>query len=119
MHFFIGLGPADVAHLLARAQLFVQASLAESMPLSVLEAGAVGVPVAASDIPGHDELVFEGDNGRLFKVGDPASCAEVLREMLAQADLSREQGRRLQERVRSSLTWDACVSRYMALYIPR
>jgi len=116
VHFLVGLAPADVAHLLARAQLFVQASLAESMPLSVLEAGAVGVPVAASDIPGHDELVFEGATGRLFKAGDPVGCAAVMKDMVESADASRAQGLRLQERVRSSLTWEACVRRYMALY---
>jgi glycosyltransferase involved in cell wall biosynthesis len=48
--------PEDVEHvqeLFAAADLFMATSRAEGMPLSVLESLASGVPVVASDIPGH------------------------------------------------------------------
>lgn len=48
--------PEHVTHvqdLFAAADLFMATSRAEGMPLSVLESLASGVPVVASDIPGH------------------------------------------------------------------
>ena len=118
VHFFVGLTREDIAHLLAKASLCVQPSLAESLPLSVLEAGAVGVPVAVSNIPGHDELVRDGETGRLFRVNDPMHCAEVMTEMLANSEETHRQASRLQQRVTESLTWEACVANYKALYSP-
>jgi glycosyltransferase involved in cell wall biosynthesis len=42
----------------------------------VLEAGALGIPVVASDIDGPAEMVDNGRAGLLAKPGDPASLAE-------------------------------------------
>lgn len=118
VHFFVGLAREDVAHLLSRATLCVQPALAESLPLSVLEAGAVGVPVAASDIPGHDELIFDRKTGRLFRVNDPMHCAEVMTEMLAHPERAHQMADQFKQRVERYLTWDACVAQYKALYAP-
>jgi glycosyltransferase involved in cell wall biosynthesis len=117
VHFHVGLDPTDVAYLLAGATLCVQPALAESMPLSVLEAGAVGVPVAVSNIPGHDELVVDGQTGRLFKVRDPFDCSNVIKEMLGQPELSCQYAERLQFFVQSRLTWEQCVAKYALLYL--
>jgi glycosyltransferase involved in cell wall biosynthesis len=118
VHFFIGLEREDVAHLLAKASLCVQPSLSESLPLAVIEAGAVGVPVAVSDIPGHDELVREGETGHLFRAKDPTHCAEVMTKILADPVAAHELAMKFRQRVHTTLTWEACVNRYKALYIP-
>lgn len=117
VHLFVGLSPPDVAALLARASLCVQPSLAESFPLSLLEAGAVGVPIAASAIAGHDELIVEGGTGRLFAPRDPLSCAATIERMLADTSGARAMADRLAERVRTELTWDRCVRQYAALLL--
>lgn len=116
VHLLVGISAPDVAHLLAKARLCVQPALAESMPLSVLEAGACGVPVAASDIPGHDELVFEGRTGRLFRVADPRDCARVVSEMLQDPLLSQACADRFKQVINDELTWSNCVARYRRLY---
>jgi len=46
-----GFVPAQ--RILSKAKLFLQASISENFSLSVLEAMAHGVPVVASNIPGH------------------------------------------------------------------
>ena len=85
-------------------------------PLKPLEAMAVGVPVLASDIGGHAELVNDGETGLLFK----AESAESLVDQASR--LARESGLRAQLRsagrrwVESERTWDQIVPRYLPIY---
>jgi glycosyltransferase involved in cell wall biosynthesis len=116
VHLFVNLSRTAVAHLLARAELFVQTSRAEGLPLAVLEAGAVGVPIAVTRIPGHDELIFDGETGRLFDVDDARDCASVITAMLDDLDKARSMGAAFRRRVRSELTWDIYIEKIRALY---
>lgn len=116
VHLFVNVSPTAVAHLLAQADLFVQTSRAEGLPLAVLEAGAVGVPIAATRIPGHEELIFNGETGRLFAPDDPHDCAAVVAAMLDDLDKARSMGIAFRQRVRSELTWDIYIKKIRALY---
>lgn len=85
-------------------------------PLKPLEAMAQGKLVVASDVGGHREMVFPGQNGMLFKAGDPASLAKTCLELLNRPDdwhALREHGRRY---VRESRSWDRNVQIYDRLY---
>ena len=72
----------DVPALLARMDLFVLTSAEEALPLSVLEALASGVPVAA---PPHGALpdLLAGGGGLLLTGGDPAVWAGQVDAFLA------------------------------------
>ena len=56
-------------------------------PLKPLEAMAQGIPVLASDIGGHREMVEHGKTGILFKPEDPDALAEAVIATLADASL--------------------------------
>lgn len=116
VHMLVGLKQGEVAGVLSRAELCVQPALAESMPLSVLEAGAAGVPLAVSRIPGHDELIQEGQTGYLFEPACSESCAQVILQALNHAAQAKSQAHRFRELVRSELTWATCVAAYHRLY---
>lgn len=73
---------ADIAELLDTGDIFVLPSHHEGMPLSIMEAMAKGLAVAASAVSGIPEQL--GDTGRLLpdpKV-DPDRTAEVLADAL-------------------------------------
>lgn len=82
----------DVPALLADADVFVLSSTSEGMPLTVLEAMAAGLPVVASAVGGLPELVEDGVTGLLVPPRDPEALADVLRRLLADADLRRRLG---------------------------
>ena len=69
---------ADVAELLAAADLFAFPSLWEAGPYALLEAMAVGLPVVGSRIPGVIDWVTEGETGYLFPPRRSAKLAEAL-----------------------------------------
>jgi len=87
-------------------------------PLKPLEAMAQGKLVLASDVGGHQELIQDGHNGRLFRAGSSAALAAAVKEMLEQQEAwepMREAGRRYVEQERN---WRVSVERYRKVYTP-
>lgn len=54
-------------HILAQQDLMVAPSRWETLPYSILEAQAAGVPVVAFDIPGPNDIIENGKTGFLVK----------------------------------------------------
>lgn len=77
----------DVAKLMAAADAFVLPSLFEGLPLVVLEAMALKLPVIGTDVCGIAETVRDGVTGRLVPPADAAALAEAMCELLANASL--------------------------------
>lgn len=79
----------DVTHELGSSDLFVLPSLAEGIPVSVMEAMAVGVPVVATNIAGTSELVENGKTGILVRPSDPQALADAVVKMMGDYDFRR------------------------------
>jgi glycosyltransferase involved in cell wall biosynthesis len=98
---FVGrLEPVELAALLARAELYLSASLSDSTSVSLLEAMACGAVPVVSDIDGNREWVGEGDGARLFPAGDPEALARAALGALDDASwmaAARERNRRVIE----------------------
>ena len=76
----------DVAAAYAASDVVVSASVhPESFGRVLAEAGAMGLPVVASDHGGAREIVRQGETGWLVPPGDPAALAEGIRNALAAA----------------------------------
>jgi 1,2-diacylglycerol 3-alpha-glucosyltransferase len=72
----------DLLAILNSADIFVMPSEAELLSLATLEAMACGRPVLLANAVALPELAADGENGYLFKPGDPADMARCM-ELLA------------------------------------
>jgi glycosyltransferase involved in cell wall biosynthesis len=79
----------DVPRLLGALDLFVLSSKSESLPLSVIEALAAGIPVVASDVGGLRELVHSGSTGVLVPPGDVGRLAAALGSVVGDDQLRK------------------------------
>jgi glycosyltransferase involved in cell wall biosynthesis len=79
---------AEVAAIMAGADVFVLASFSEGHPKVLLEAMASGVPCVASNCEGNRSLVEEGRTGLLFDPHRPDELAGQIRRVLAEARLA-------------------------------
>lgn len=81
------LGKLDAGELRremeAAAALILPSTAYEGLPMVIVEAFSLGLPVLASRLGGLVEIVEEGSNGHLFAPGDPADIAAVVRRTLA------------------------------------
>ncbi len=73
---------ADVADLLAAADVFCLSSIWEGVPLAAQEAILLGVPVVATDVGGMRELIANKVSGRLVPPSEPDALARALDEVL-------------------------------------
>ncbi|MBI1392120.1 MAG: glycosyltransferase [Alphaproteobacteria bacterium] len=80
--------PAEVRSALLGARAFVLPSYAEGLPVSIMEAFALGTPVISTTVAGIPELVREGVNGWLVAPADEASLANAM-EAALDSDVGR------------------------------
>ena len=89
----------DIPAWYAMADAAVSASRSEGLPFNVMEAMYAGLPVVASDVKGHRDLVEHGTTGLLYPYGDAGACAGQVAALLASAQLRRALAGRAREYV--------------------
>ena len=61
----------------------VTSSRSEGLPFNVMEAMYCGLPVVASAVKGHVDLVSDGETGLLYEYGDADACAECVKRVMS------------------------------------
>ena len=107
---------SDVAELLAECDVFVLSSIAEGMPVTLMEAMASGLPVVATEVGGVASVVEHGVTGTLVPAGDPRALAEALGGYMADEALRLRHGDAGRARVTADFSLSAMLSAYTALY---
>lgn len=106
----------DVPQLLARSAAFVLPSLYEGLPVSVLEAMAVGTPVIATAVGGTDEVVEDGVTGVLVPPGNPARLAAEISRLIASQPLADQMSEEAKRRVQQSFSSDSMIRGVLDVY---
>lgn len=98
-----------------RADIFINASRLDNMPLSVLEAFACGTPVVTTAPEGMRYLVEHGRTGLLSQPGDPGELARNVLAVLEDPQLAE----RLASNARAELRlygWDSVRDEWLRVY---
>ncbi|WEN15378.1 TIGR03088 family PEP-CTERM/XrtA system glycosyltransferase [Rhodanobacter sp. AS-Z3] len=106
----------DVAELLAESDVFVLSSIAEGMPVTLMEAMAAGLPVVATKVGGIASVVEDQVTGTLVPASDPRALAAAMSTYVADATLRRRHGDAGIARVAEKFSLNAMVAAYVALY---
>lgn len=110
------VAPEKIPSLLEQAQLVTLPSRYEGgIPLVLLEAGAVGKAVVASDAGGVGELIKSGQNGLLVPPENPQALALAILTLLNDRPLMEEMGKNLHDEVSGSFSWKTTACRYMEM----
>jgi len=82
----------DAPRCLPAIDLYVSASRREGLPLGLLEAMACGLPVVATRVPGHEDVIEHRATGLLVSPNDPRAFADAAAELLGDAERRRRMG---------------------------
>lgn len=105
----------DVRPWLAQSHVLVLPSYREGMPSTVLEAGAMGRPTIATDVPGCRHAVTDGETGWLCRVKDVESLAARMRACLVMTPWSLSRvGVAARRRAEKEFSQDIVVAGYLA-----
>lgn len=84
----------DVAEWCRMADALVMPSLQEGLPMAMSEAIATGLPVVASDIRGHRDVIADCVNGFLFASDDRKGFSRAIFALYKNLALRAEMGQR-------------------------
>jgi glycosyltransferase involved in cell wall biosynthesis len=85
---FLGRLPeTEALRQISRAGMMVLPSFWEGLPVALMEAMAIGVPVVASRVAGIPEMIEDGENGLLFAPAKWSELAECLDRLLNDPEL--------------------------------
>lgn len=82
----------DVRPIIAQADVVVLPSYREGLPRSLLEGGAMGRALIATDVPGCRDVVTHDVTGLIVRVADAASLADAMERLVNDPQLIRRLG---------------------------
>ncbi|WP_155337664.1 glycosyltransferase family 4 protein [Acrocarpospora corrugata] len=108
----------DLAALYQHAGAYVQPSHLEGLPLALLEAASHGLPLIASGLGCHREIIAaEGPGGRIFRPGDPAGLLAALTHVLADQEKERAAALVRRDDILRRYSWDRATDLTEELYL--
>lgn len=117
-------GQVNIDRYLGKMDLIVLSSISEAMPLTVLEAGAAGIPSVTTDVGACKEILYGrtaedraiGDGGIVVPLSNPTSLAEGILTLLSNGELRGRMGQAMRERVRKYYAKSDQIDTYNKIY---
>lgn len=104
----------DLYKLAARSRgLFVNPALTEPFGLTLLEAGASGIPVVATDDGGPRDILGACGNGVLVDPLDPAAMGRAMRDLLEDRERWGRYSKNGVNKVHRHFSWESHARRYV------
>jgi len=108
---------SDVRELLSIIDIFCLTSLKEGLPISLIEAMAVGLPVVGTNVEGIRDVIVPNYNGLLVELGDVNALKNILLDLLKHPDHGESLGRVARQMAEERYSLTRCVSEYEALFL--
>ncbi|GFE85462.1 glycosyltransferase [Steroidobacter agaridevorans] len=106
----------DVNQYLRGLDAFVLSSLHEGVPMSLLEAMSMYIPVVCTRVGGIPEVITDNHNGMLVDSDDAESLAAALKKLAADRSFAERLAANARATVTGELSFDSCLASTISLY---
>ena len=107
--------PAALSGLYDGAHIFVNSSVVDNQPVSILEAFAAGLPVVSTPTGDIAAMLCRGEAGLIIDPEDPLALAEAMTRLLEDPELARRITTRARQEV-ERYTWSRIGERWRSVY---
>lgn len=84
----------DIPKLMSISDISISTSRQEGLPVNVMEAMAVGLPLVVTNCRGNRDLVYEGINGYIVKIDDYKEMSNKIYVLIKNESLRKKFGKR-------------------------
>ncbi len=113
---FVGrVEPAAMPRLYDDADIFVNSSVVDNQPLSVLEAFAAGLPVVSTATGDIAALVRDGETGLVVPPREPSAMAKAVTTLLEHPERALRMARQARDEV-EAYSWPRVRDQWAAVY---
>ena len=111
------VGPDKVEQILQGTDIFVLPSLAENLPMSIIEAFAHGIPVISTPVGAVPEMIEDGRTGLIVPVDDSRALADALHRLIKDPELRQALGRNARDAHETRYLLSSYTDRLVALWL--
>ena len=115
IHFPGNLNENEIIEFYQSLDLYVHASLGETMSTSLMQAMACGLPILASDIPGINNMIDDGSNGILFANDDLEHLAQQILKISEKPELASSLGKNARAKALADYSNSRMLQQYLDL----
>lgn len=113
-HFLGRKDQKEIVEILSKTDIFINPSYSEGLPTSVLEAGAIGLPIIATDVGGTNEIIDNEINGLLIEPRSSVAIKNAL-AILEDKKIREQFSKNIKEKVLSNFDWNKATEEFERL----
>jgi glycosyltransferase involved in cell wall biosynthesis len=110
----LGTRRQDILEFFRVADIFVLASFLEGLPISIIEAMALGIPTVSTNINGIPEAIIDSETGLLVEPGDATALSQAMIRLRSDDELRNHIAKacrsfaveEFDERISAAITFD-------------
>ena len=106
----------DINIVMRSFSVFMLSSIAEGIPVTILEAMATGLPVLSTNVGGVPEVVQEGVTGTLVPASDAHAMAHAMAAYVQTPALAAQHGSAGLQRIHQHYSMNAMLTAYAGMY---
>jgi glycosyltransferase involved in cell wall biosynthesis len=101
---------------IAASDVYLATSKGEALGYSLIEAQMMGIPIIASNVMGHSEIITDGVNGFLFYLTDNDLAVSILLKIFNDESLSKQIAEQGINNYKKRFTLDLMINQILSLY---
>lgn len=106
---------AETWHIRKSSQIYVLNSTYEGLPHTALTSFAAEIPMVATNIPGTNEAVYDGESGLLVPPGDDSALAEAIKRLFLDPALCTQLVAGGQKILAEKFSWQAHLTTLLSV----
>lgn len=107
---------SDIHEWISCFNLFCLSSHTEGTSMTLLEAGATGLPAVVTDVGGNSEVVVQGKTGLVVPPKDAEAMVAAFLRLANDCELRKSMGMAAREHIQNNYSVESMVGKYLLLY---